>query len=72
MDIILYPDEPPISNDPVVHLQYLPTYLLVKLTHTHTSQLEGLDKAVIPVEPAMTTMRISVPTLNGKVVTHTV
>lgn len=72
VDIILHPDEPPISNDPVVHLKYLPAYLLVKLACTQASQLKGLDKAVIPIEPAMMTMGISVPTPNCKVVTHTV
>ena len=72
VDIILHPDEPPIGNDPVVHLKYLPAYLLVKLACTQASQLEGLDKAVIPVEPTMMTMRISVLIPNHKVVTHTV
>ena len=38
VDIILHPDKPPISNsEPVVHLQYLPAYILVKLSHTHAS-----------------------------------
>ena len=34
-DIILHPDEPPISDsDPVVYLQYVPAYILVKLSRT--------------------------------------
>ena len=38
VDIILHPDEPPISDsDPVVYLQYVPTYILVKLSRTRAS-----------------------------------
>ena len=32
VDIVLYPDEPPISQDSSeVHLQYLPLYILVRM-----------------------------------------
>ena len=53
---ILHPDEPLTGEGLIVHLKYLPSYLLVKLSHIHTSQLDGLDEAIIPVEPAMITM----------------
>ena len=55
VDIILHPDEPPIGNSPVVHLRYMPLYILVKLTRTRATPLEGLQNNVIPIEPAITT-----------------
>ena len=42
-DIILHPDEPPIPNEPIVKLKYLPAYLLVRLERTRASRLDGLD-----------------------------
>ena len=53
VDIVLHLDEPAFSaNEPIVHLKYLPAYLLVKLQCTHASCLQGLKEAVIPVEIA--------------------
>lgn len=72
VDIILDPDEPPIGDDPIVHLQKLPSYVLVKLTRTRATRLEGLDEAVIPVEMTTTSMRITMRTTGGKSITHTV
>lgn len=61
VDIILHPDELPISDsDPVVYLQYVPAYILVKLSHTRASRLAGLEDVVIPVEVATTSMKISI------------
>ena len=38
VDIILHPNELPIDeNEPVVYLQYIPAYILVKLSHTRAS-----------------------------------
>ena len=34
VDIILHPDEPPLGDDPIVTLQHLPSYILVKLKRT--------------------------------------
>ena len=65
VDIMLHPEEPAIGNEPIVWLKYIPAYILVKLAHTQASRLEGLDKAVIPVEVASTTMQITVQ-VNGK------
>jgi len=42
VDIILHPDKPPVGDGPVVKLKYLPAYILVKLTHTQATQLDGL------------------------------
>ena len=60
VNIILHPDEPPIGNSPVVQLQYMPSYILVKLTRTRATPLEGLQDSVIPIEPAITTYRIKI------------
>ena len=61
VDIILHPNKPPISkSEPVVQLQCLPAYILVKLSHTHASRLAGLNDAVIPIEVATTSMKISI------------
>ena len=61
VNIILHPDEPPISaNEPIVHLKYLPSYLLVKLSCTWASRLAGLEDVVIPVEVETSSMRISI------------
>lgn len=72
VDIILHPDEPPLSHEPIIHLKYLPSYILMKLSHTHTSKLEGLDDAVIPVEVESSSMRIHVKNGEGKWVQHTI
>lgn len=41
VDIALHPDEPPIGDKPVVHLEYMPAYILIKLSRTRTTTLEG-------------------------------
>jgi hypothetical protein len=69
VDIMLHPDEPPPSNEPTVYLKYVPSYILVKLNCTRASQLDRLDKSVIPVEVATATMKIEVQKGAGKVVT---
>ncbi|HEV7737986.1 MAG TPA: hypothetical protein VGO47_11520 [Chlamydiales bacterium] len=73
VDIVLHPDEP--INDhskPIVHLQYLPLYILVKLDRTRASKLAGLEEGVIPIEPVSSTMKIIMRTAAGKVVHRTV
>ncbi|KAJ6561389.1 hypothetical protein DFH09DRAFT_806943, partial [Mycena vulgaris] len=47
VDIILDPDEPPVGDEPIVHVKKMPAYILVKLTRTRAAQLAGLDKLVI-------------------------
>lgn len=43
IDIILHPEEPPIDpNKAVVQLKYIPAYLLVKLSRTRATRLEGV------------------------------
>ena len=61
VDIILHPNEPPIcDSELVVQLQHLPAYILVKLSHTCTSRLAGLNDVVFPVKVATTSMKISI------------
>jgi hypothetical protein len=72
VDIVLHPDEPPINrNDAVIRLKYLPSYLLVKLTRTRATRLEGLDECVIPIESGTTSYRIKIM-VGGKMVQRTV
>ncbi|KZT10006.1 uncharacterized protein LAESUDRAFT_796731 [Laetiporus sulphureus 93-53] len=68
VDIILHPDEPPISNSSVVRLQRSPAFVLVKLGRTRMSSLEDLQDGVIPIEPMSKTVHIEVPvqTSNGR------
>ena len=70
IDSILHPDEPPLGDDPIVTLQHLPSYILVKLKWTHVEQLEGLNKGVISVEVATHSFQIKVRTSNGKYITR--
>ena len=45
IDICLHPDEPFICDlQPTIELKYLPLCVLVKLDHTCTSQLTGLEE----------------------------
>lgn len=60
VDIILDPQEPPVGNAAEVKLKYMVKYVLVKLYRTRTSQLEGLDVGVIPVEPSQLSFKIKV------------
>ena len=72
IDINLHPDEPPIdAKAAIVRLRYMPAYLLVKLSRTRATRLEGLDECVLPVEPVSTNYRIKVP-VNGKMIQRTV
>ena len=73
VNIWLHPDEPPICDlKPTIELKYLPPCVLVKLDHTRTSQLTGLEERVIPVEPATQPYRISCQGSEGNTITRTV
>ncbi|THG94081.1 hypothetical protein EW026_g7317 [Hermanssonia centrifuga] len=72
VEIVLHEDEPPLGTDPVVHLQYLPAYVLVKMARTRASKLKDLEEGVIPVEPAKHTMQIKLDTRAGKSIKRTV
>jgi len=66
VDIVLHLDKLPIGNKTVVKLKYLQLSILVKLTCTRTSKLNGLESSVIPVEFEMTSIQINIPTMEGK------
>jgi hypothetical protein len=72
VDIILHPDEPPLGDDPIVQLKYLPAYILVKMEQTRATALNGLDDGVIPVEVVLSTFRIKIKDSHGKIVQRTV
>jgi hypothetical protein len=72
VDIGLHLDEPPLGDELIVHLKYLPSYLLVKLSCMCTAKLEGLDDVVIPVEVESSSMHIHVKNREGKWVQCTV
>ncbi|KAK7439202.1 hypothetical protein VKT23_017692 [Stygiomarasmius scandens] len=61
VDIILDEEEPDIGDGAEVTLKYMPKYVLVKLTRTRASRLEGLDENVIPVEPMEVKFKVKVP-----------
>jgi hypothetical protein len=66
IDIILDPDpeEPPLGDGPIVHLK-LPAYVLVKLSRTRASRLQGLGKCVIPIQPAEKAYHVKFPLPDG-------
>jgi hypothetical protein len=73
VNIILHPDKSPVRDQPVVQLKYLPAYILMKLTCTRATKLQGLDKCVIPVEPGTSTFQIKLKLwTTGKMITRTV
>ena len=72
VDIIFHPEEVPIGDLPGVHLQYMPSYILVKLTCTRATPLKGLQDNVIPIEPAITTYRIRIQQDKGHTIQKTV
>ena len=72
VDIVLHLDEPPLGDELIVHLKYLPSYLLMKLSRTCVSKLDRLDDAVIPVEVKSSSMHIHVKNGEGKWIQCTV
>ncbi|KAI6120914.1 hypothetical protein EDD16DRAFT_1477906, partial [Pisolithus croceorrhizus] len=73
VDIFLHPNEPPITCiNGVVRLKLLPSFVLVKLHRTRTSQLHGLEPCVIPVEPVSRSYRVRCKTSEGVDVTRTI
>jgi hypothetical protein len=65
VDIILDPDEPPVEDAPIVHLQKLPAYILVKLDRTRATKLDGLEQGVIAIEPTQTTYKVKFQLADG-------
>ena len=59
-EIILNPDEPPLGEDSVVTLKYLPECVLVKLSRTRAAALPNLEEGVIPIKRVSTKTQIRV------------
>ncbi|KIK16994.1 hypothetical protein PISMIDRAFT_112290 [Pisolithus microcarpus 441] len=71
VDILLHPEEPPLSpTHGVQHLKHMPSYVLVKLARMRTSHLPGLEPSVIPVEPVTKCYTIRYSTPDGLHVTR--
>ena len=56
--IILNSKEPPLQDGSVVVLKHLPQCILVKLSRTCATRLDGLNDGVIPIFPAKSSMQI--------------
>jgi hypothetical protein len=70
VDIILHENEPPLKDgESITELKHLPAYILVKVTCTRATQLEGLKEAVIPVEPISIKFQIKVKVSRSKTFT---
>jgi len=48
-----------ISNSSIVHLQYMPPCVLIRMEQTRAGILLGLDEGVIPIELVTKTFKIS-------------
>ncbi|TFY52705.1 hypothetical protein EVJ58_g9862 [Rhodofomes roseus] len=66
VDIVLDPREPPIPNERIVQLKFLPLYVLVKLQRTRASGLTNLPPNVLPIEPLSRSFQIQVPVREGR------
>jgi hypothetical protein len=72
VDIVLHPDEPEVVDGTIVKLKHLPSYILVKLSRTRASKLEGLDESIIPIEPTSVKFQIRVKNADKKLISRTV
>ena len=70
VDIIPNEEEEPVgANLEVIHLTRSPTYVLFKMYRTKTTQLEGLDVGILPIQPMDRTYAIKVgPAMSSKTV----
>ncbi|PCH40662.1 hypothetical protein WOLCODRAFT_21588 [Wolfiporia cocos MD-104 SS10] len=72
VDIILDPREAALPEGCEVKLRYLPSYILVKLTRTRATRLEGLGENVVPIQVKKRSFKISYRSEEGKTLTRTV
>ena len=69
VDIILNEEEEPVSANLVIQLTRSSTYVLFKMYRTKTTQLEGLDVGILPIQPMDRTYAIKVgPAMSSKTV----
>jgi len=59
-DIILNPDEPPLGEESVATLKYLPECILVRLSRTRAAALPDLEEGVIPIKRVSTKTQIRI------------
>ncbi|OBZ68217.1 ATP-dependent DNA helicase PIF6 [Grifola frondosa] len=60
VDIILDPREPEIGAAQIVHLQYPPACVIVKLEYCRQAALTNLQQGEIPIEPTLKTFQIAI------------
>ena len=73
VDIVLHSEEPDFADEgTTIHLRYLPAYILVKLSRTRATQLEGLEQHVIPVQPTCVQFQVTYLDEGTRVVKATV
>jgi hypothetical protein len=72
VDIILHPNEPPLSSTPIIVLKHPPAFILVKLSRTRAPQLDGLSNGVVPVEVSTQTLQILMKNAKGKIIKKTI
>ena len=73
VDIILHPDEPPIStSSSEILLKFMPLYILVKMNHTRASCLPNLTPNIIPIQPTSRSISISLLTTNNEKIRRTI
>ena len=72
VDIVLNHAEPiPSPSARIVHLQYPPAFVLVKLDHSHTPRFSTERETVIPISPIQKSIRVNL-TENSKKIIRTI
>ncbi|THH14508.1 hypothetical protein EW146_g5828 [Bondarzewia mesenterica] len=71
-EIVLHPNEPPLKGRSVVHLHYMPLYILAKMGRTRATTLPSLDEQVIPIELSSQTCRINIRGTKRHKITKTI
>jgi ATP-dependent exoDNAse (exonuclease V) alpha subunit len=72
VDIILHPDEPPLSSCSIQNLVFLPLYILVKLNRTRANGLQDLDDGIIPIECTTQSLQIITSSPDQRTIKKTV
>jgi hypothetical protein len=64
--MILNSNEPHNPSSPIVHLHYLLLCVLVKLSRTRATTLQGLQENVIPIIPSISSIRLEMPSTDNQ------
>jgi hypothetical protein len=62
VDIILHPEDPPVVTEAIVHLKMLLRCVMVQLTRTRASHLDGPEESVVSMEHVLVDLA---PSLSG-------